>query len=253
MQTLQEISLNDIVSSRYQPRLRFIEDEIRELAASIQEVGLLHPPVVSPILGTSKYEIVAGERRIMACRFLEMSHLVVVVKERPSAEKLAHAALIENVQRVDLNPIEIARSMKALIDEFSLSQEDLAQKIGKKRSTVANYLRLLQLSKEIQEALSEGKITFAHAKVLLSCPENDRKNLFQKMLTDRLTVQKATKIAKETSERCFYLKELEERLERHFSSRVKVDGGQKKGVISLHYYSLDDLDRILETLGVRES
>lgn len=253
MQTLQEVALNDIVSSRYQPRLKLVEEEIQELAASIQEVGLLHPPVVSPILGTSKYEIVAGERRVMACRYLELSHIVVVVRKRPSAQVLAHAALIENVQRVDLNPIEIARSMKALIDEFSLSQEDLAQKIGKKRSTVANYLRLLQLSKDIQEALSEGRITFAHAKVLLSCSDGKRKALFQKMLSDRLTVQKATKLAKDSSEPCHYLKDLEKRLESHFSSRVKVDGGQKRGVISLHYYSLDDLDRILETLGVGEN
>lgn len=252
MQTLQQLDLKDIVSNRYQPRLRFVDDDIKELAASIGEVGLLHPPVVTPILGTSKYEIIAGERRVMACRELGLSHIVVMVTERPSSETLAQAALIENVQRVDLNPVEIAKSMKALINEFGFSQEELAQKIGKKRSTVANYLRVLQLSQEIQEALSEGKITFAHAKVLLSCQDFERPALFQKMLTDRLTVQKATTLVKEKTSKCIHMKEIEAKLERFFSSRVRVEGGQKKGVICLHYFSLDDLDHILERLGLGE-
>lgn len=132
MQQIHEVYLKDIVSNRYQPRLTFVDEDIRELAASIQEMGLLHLPVVTKMLGTSQYEIIAGERRIMACRHLCLERIQVIVMERPTLEDIAKLALIENVQRVDLNPVEIAKSIKTLIEEFGLSQEEVACKIGKK-------------------------------------------------------------------------------------------------------------------------
>ncbi len=250
MQKLQEISLNDVVSNRYQPRTTFVDADIQELAESIREMGLLHPPVVTKILGTTKYEIVAGERRVMACRHLGYSEIQAVVRERPTLEEIAHLALIENVQRVDLNPVEIARSIKTLIDDFGLSQEEIALKIGKKRSTVANYLRILQLPKEMHEALERGKITLAHAKVLLSCEPKMRGKLFQKMLSDDLTVEKATKIVKRQSPDHLYYKDLEERLKRHLGMRVMVEGSKNRGTISMQFATLDELDGILEKIGL---
>lgn len=180
MQTIQEVSLDAIVSNRYQPRTVFVEDDIQELAESIRQLGLLHAPVVTKILGTSQYEIVAGERRVMACRHLGYKKIPVVVRERPTLEEIAQLALIENVQRVDLNPIEISRSIKTLMEDFGLSQEEVAVKIGKKRSTVANYLRILQLPASMQQALGECKISLAHAKVLLSCPEKSEAGFFRR-------------------------------------------------------------------------
>ncbi len=253
MQKLQEISLSDVVSNRYQPRTVFVDADIQELAESIREMGLLHPPVVTKILGTSQYEIVAGERRVMACRHLGLSHIQVVVRDRPSLEEIAHLALIENVQRVDLNPVEIARSIKTLIADFGLSQEEISIKIGKKRSTIANYLRILQLPKEMQGALETGKISLAHAKVLLSCEPKARAKLFQKMLKEDLTVEKATKIAKTNSPDQLYYKDLENRLKRHMGMRVVVEGAKNRGTISLQFANLDELDLILEKIGLTTS
>lgn len=252
MQTLQEIPLNEIVSNRYQPRTRFVEDEIKELADSIRQVGLLHPPAVTKILGTAKYEIVAGERRIMACRYLGLSNVTCIVKAATSLQHTAQAALIENVQRVDLNPVEIARSIKILMEDFGISQEEIAVKIGKKRSTVANYLRILQLPEEMQEAISLAKISHAHAKVLLSCTGQARQKLFQKMLSEQLTVQSSSKIAKSETSTCLHYKELEDRLRRHFATRIEVTGVKDKGTITLHFFSLDDLDRVLEKMQLED-
>jgi ParB family transcriptional regulator, chromosome partitioning protein len=250
---LLQIALQNIVSNRYQPRENFDENGVKELAASISEVGLLHPPLVRPIFGTSQYEIVSGERRIMACRLLGYAEVPVIVRDHIGHLQSAKAALIENIQRVDLNPLEIARSMKAMIEEFDLSQEELALQIGKKRSTVANYLRLLQLSSPIQEAIFEGKLSMAHAKVLLSCPEKDRKTLFEQIVEKELTVRKAAELSlsflskkKEAKAIDPYLKDLANRLQARFGTKVTIENRNGKGNVSLHFYNLDDLDRILE-------
>lgn len=257
-EVLKKVALDQIVSNQYQPRLHFVEDEINALASSIREVGLLHPPVLCPILGTDQYEIIAGERRVIACRRLGLTHISAIVRARPSLQITALAALIENVQRVDLNPIEIARSMKILIDDFNFSQEEVALKTGKKRSTVANYLRILQLPSDYQEAISAGKITLAHAKVLLSCSPEKRASLFQKMLKDDLSVQEASTIALKTKKRpkaapCqIYYQALEEKLQRRLGTRVEMMRAKKGGTIKLYFYSLDDLDRILDAIQVGE-
>lgn len=255
-ENLQKIPLDCIVSNRYQPRLEFGDDEIKELAASIAEVGLLHPPLIAKISGSDQYEIVAGERRVRATRHLGWTHIPAIVREKPTLQVAALAALIENVQRVDLNPIEIARSMKILIDDFGFNQEEVAIKCGKKRSTVANYLRILQLPKEIQEAISMAKITLAHAKVLLSCSVEKRDTLFQKMLRENLSVKVATELVSKGKKRTkpkageIHIRALEERLERHFGTRVELQSASKGGSIKLFFYNLDDLDRLLETLQV---
>ena len=250
---LREVPLASIVSNRYQPRLGFRDEEIEELAASISEVGLLHPPLVRPIFGGDTYEIIAGERRVRACRKLGYDTISVLITTTSDHHHTAKAALIENMQRVDLNPIEIAKAMRQLLDEFGCTQEELAVKLGKKRSTVTNFLRLLQLPSLMQKAVSEQAISMAHAKVLLSCPEQKREELFLEILHKQTSVRHAENRVKEYStakkektKNQDYLKELIETLEERYGTRVEIEAIGNKGVVCIHFYSLDDLDRIVE-------
>lgn len=254
---LVRIDLQNIVSNRYQPREHFDGDGIAELASSIQEVGLLHPPLVRPIFGTDQYEIVSGERRVMACRYLGFADIAVIVRMQMGHFESAKAALVENIQRVDLNPLEVSRSIKAMLCEFALSQEELAGQIGKKRSTVANYLRLLQLPSSMQESISEGKLSMAHAKVLLSCAGKEREILFKQILENELTVRQATEWVHERKKQkkkkgAFpkmkdpHTHDLASRLQAHFQTKVIVENKNGQGSVNIHFYNLDDLDRILE-------
>lgn len=248
-----EIPLQDIVSNRYQPRKEFIDEGLQELAASIREVGLLHPPLVRALVGGDQYEIIAGERRVLACRLLGFTHIPVILRHEVEPLQAAKAALIENMQRQDLNPVEIAKAIKALMQEFSLSQEACASQLGMKRSTIANYVRILQLSHEMQESVICEKMSMAHAKVLLSCPESAREALFQEILQKGLTVREAvvwvedlTKKSKQKKRPDLYIQDLERRLQDHFGTKVCVS----KTSLKIHYYSLDDLEGILERFHV---
>lgn len=248
------VNAEDLVSNRYQPRTVFIDDDIKELASSIAEVGLLHPPLVRPIHGSKLFEIIAGERRVMACRHLGYAKIPALVRHKVTHHVSAKAALIENMQRVDLNPIEVAKAILALMEELSCTQEEVAKIIGKKRSTVANFLRLLQLSKTVQEAISSGIISMAHAKVLLSCPENKRNALCtliqKKNLSVRQAESHARKCIKSQANKMknpdVYKDELVRRLERHFGSKVELQTVKDRGKITIHFYNYDDLDRIVE-------
>ena len=252
---LIEIDIFRLVSNRYQPRKQFEDEELEELAASIQDVGLLSPPLVRKKEDSDFYEIIAGERRVLACKKLGLTKIVVYVSEL-DLQHSAEAALIENIQRVDLNPMEIAFSCKQLIDEFDINQESLALKIGKKRSTVANYLRLLQLPLDMQQALASGKIQVAHAKVLLSELNPEKRNvLFTRVLQEGLSVQKLEQLQKtskavpaKNSAPDIYLNDLQELLERKLGTKVEIRGDGNNGSITIQYYSLSDLDRVIELL-----
>jgi ParB family chromosome partitioning protein len=254
-QTIDQVPIGSIVSNRYQPRLGFEEDEIKELAASIREVGLLHPPLVRRIDGSDSFEIISGERRVRACKSLGYETISVLIQTDSDDTHAAKAALIENVQRVDLNPIEIAKAIKILLNEFGYTQEQLAEKIGKKRSTVTNFLRLLQLPKEMQEALSGSAISMAHAKVLLSCPESERKALFTQMLQKNISVRTSEKLVKEyikskksKKDSQIHIRELIESLECYFGTKVNIRSVKNKGEVRIHFYTLDDLERIVELI-----
>lgn len=251
---LCEIELDKIVSNRYQPRKCFADEAIQELAHSIKEVGLLQPPIVTP--REELFEIVAGERRVLACRYLGMHAIQAIVRLNTSMHS-AKAALVENVQRVDLNPIEIAQSIQRLVQEFSMTQEMVADQIGKERSTVANYVRLLQLPQEMKEALINGKITMAHAKVLLSTNALHRDLLFSAVIREGLTVRKMeerlAKYAKPKKEAVIEkhpcIKDLERKLERCCGAKVEiVQDGPYNGRLVVHYSSLDDLENICQRL-----
>lgn len=259
------LEIEQILANRYQPRQAWEEEELDSLAASIRSVGLIHPPIVRPI-GDGRYELIAGERRLRACRRLGHKHIPVHVRHS-SHSASAEAALVENLQRVDLNPIEVARALRRLVTEFGLKQEQLAERVGKKRSTVANYLRVLTLPHSIQEALEARSLSMGHAKAILALAEPEAQHqLFNKILQEEMTVREAelwaskesappkpeNKRPKLPSPDLFFYQDLEERLQSHLGTKVKINPKGKGGTILIDYYSLDDLDRALEAMGVDE-
>lgn len=256
---IREVELDKIVVNPFQPRQDFSQEELQDLATSIQTVGLVHPPVVRIHNDGTNYELVSGERRLKACRLAGLSKISVIVRSTTS-QISAEAALIENIQRVDLNSIEIAKALRSLIDQFGYHQDELAQRIGKKRSTVANYLRLLGLPKNIQQSLMNGQITMGHAKAILSLEGEKKQNLFhEQILTDHLNVREtekeAFKISKKSkkqtsSNRDFFLQQLENKVQEKLGTKVSIKGKGNKGQIVIDYYNLDDLDRVLELLGI---
>lgn len=261
---LCEVEVEKIRVNPYQPRRHFAQGELEELAASIQAVGLIHPPVVRQVEGGSFYEIISGERRFRASQLVGLKKITVVVKKSTN-EHSAQAALIENVQRVDLNPLEISKALKSLIEQFGYSQDELALRIGKKRSTVANYLRLLTLPKAIQDSVSSAAITMGHAKAILSLGGFEKQNLLHELiLRDDLSVREAEEAALRIAEkekkkalayvsRDFYLEQIAERIQEKLGTKVLIQGKGKRGRIYIDYYNLDDLDRLLSIFGVRES
>ncbi len=255
------VDLDKISVNPFQPRRHFSQGELEELAASIKTVGLIHPPAVRYINETATYEIVSGERRFRACQLAGLTSIPVVI--RTSSDALsAQAALIENIQRVDLNPIEIAKALRSLVDQFGYNQDELASRIGKKRSTIANYIRLLSLPKNIQDSVTTEMITMGHAKAVLSLQGFEKQNLLHEMiLRDDLTVREAEEAALRIAEkskrktpiyaaRDFYLDQLAEKIQQKLGTKVTIQGKGRRGRISIDYYNLDDLDRLLGILGI---
>lgn len=252
---LIEVPVSKIIVNPRQPRRHFAQEELEELAQSITSVGLIHPPTVREG-EDGLYEIVSGERRFRAAQIAGMQSISVVVRHG-DAQQSAQAALIENIQRVDLNAIEVAKALRSLIEEFEFSQDELATRIGKKRSTVANYLRLLALPKNIQDAVVSDAITMGHAKAILSLDTFEKQNLlFELIMRDDLSVRETEEAAVRIStkakrnvlpyaNRDFFLEQVAERLQQSLGTKVTIQGKGKKGRISIDYYNLDDLDRLI--------
>lgn len=192
---VDEVPLLSITPNPDQPRTNFKQDEIEELAASIEKDGLLQPIVVRP-LGDDKYQIIAGERRWQACRFLKMETVPVRIREADE-DKALELALIENIQRSDLNPIEEAYGYRRLMERMNLTQSEVAQVVSKGRSTIANALRLLELPEDAQQLLFEEKITAGHARAILSIPTAEgRQKLTAKLMEEKLSVRETEAIAR---------------------------------------------------------
>lgn len=253
MNSVVEADIMSIVPNPHQPRIRFDEEKLRELANSIQEHGILQPLIVSP-LPDGKYELIAGERRLQAAKLAGLATVPVLVRDAKENEKL-ELAIIENVQRHDLDPIEEAKAYARLMDEFGLTQEGTAKKMGKSRSAVANLLRLLSLPIEIQRAISEGKITEGHAKALLSIenPEKQRA-LFEMIVKTGMTVRETESKAREVSVRPHVrhistlppeLAEKADRLSSALGTKVAVKPAGKGGRIVVEYYSDEELEQIV--------
>jgi len=257
------VPLVNIRLNPHQPRKIFEESELWSLVHSIESVGLIHPPLVRPLEELGFYELVSGERRYRASELAGLIAIPVHIKES-SSKSSAEMALIENIQRVDLNPIEIAKALQQLIEEFHFSQQALSDKIGKKRSTVANYLRLLSLPVRVQSDILAGAITMGHAKAILSLEGEERQLLLHRLIMrDDLSVRaaekgalkigakaKTKKLSYET--RDFFLEQLSSRLQETLGTKAYIQSKGKGGRIFIDYYSYDDLDRLLKIFQCQE-
>jgi len=251
---VQEIDVIRIVPNPHQPRLRFDAEKLQELSDSIKEHGVIQPLVVTK--NGNQYEIIAGERRFQASKLAGLKSVPVIVRDATEQQKL-ELAIIENVQRHDLNAIEEAKSYLKLADEFDLSQDEVAKKMGKSRSAVANKLRLLHLPIEIQKALIEGKITEGHAKAILAIenPEKQRA-LFEMILKNNLTVRQTEDKTKEISVKTHTRqvsvdpesKRIEEILVGALGTKVKLAKSGDGGKIVIDYYSKEELNNILSKI-----
>lgn len=259
---VQEIPIEKIVPNPYQPRLEFSEEELDSLAESIRQHGLIQPITVRQV--GERYELIAGERRWRAAKKAGLAFLPAYVRAADTTEMLAFA-LVENVHRQNLNPIELALAYKRLMEECGLTQEQVAQYVGKSRPTIANTLRLLRLPPEIQKALKEGILSEGHARPLLSVDSPELQlELFRQILAKGLTVRqvealveayttpKPPKPQRSPSLEELHLRELEKTLSYRLHASVQIrsrPGG--RGEIRIPYTSSEDLERLLELLGVR--
>lgn len=260
-ETFFECNVSQIVPNKHQPRLIFDQDELVELADSIKENGVIQPLIVSR-LSKKRYGLVAGERRLRASKIAGLKTVPVVVMEISNDDELLEFALIENIQRTDLNALEEAEAYRKLIDRFGLTQEEAAQKVGKKRSTVTNALRLLQLPEYIKEDLLSGALSEGHARALLallSSPatlKDIRDQVISKQLSVRQTEQLIRSSTKPTPikgpvrkmEKEFpksVCKAFENQLTNKLSSQVSINQNGGRGKIEIAYYSYDDLERII--------
>lgn len=263
-ETVRKVALAEVVPSPLQPRTEFPGEQLTELMDSIREHGIIQPLIVR--LRGGKHELIAGERRWRAARELGLREVPVIVREAADKDVL-EMALIENLQREGLNPIEEAQAYHRLAKEFNLRQEDIAQRVGKNRATVANAIRLLELPSAIQQHLRDRKLTTGHAKVLLALKARpDVESAADQIIAKGLTVRGAEKLvdhllnppkpkpqpAAADAELQAALRAIEQRLTRHFSTAAAVHHGEKKGRLELEYYGVDDLNRLLGLMGLGE-
>lgn len=254
-----KLKINDIEPNRDQPRKEFDEKALSELADSITQHGVIQPLLVRP-LSDGMYQLVAGERRWRAARLAGLSEVPVVVRELSDSETM-EIALIENLQREDLNPIEEAQGLQLLIDTYGLTQEECAGRVGKSRPAIANSLRLLNLPEYVLELLKEGKISSGHARALLPLEdENKILNLAQEIISKELSVRETeravklmikgeTFVQKKKKKRDVFYDEVELALSQSMGRKIKVLSGKgQRGTIEIEFFSKDDLSKIAKAL-----
>ncbi len=253
---VEKIDINKIYTNPNQPRKTFDKESLNELAESIKLHGLIQPIVVNQM--PDGYMIIAGERRYRACKICGLKEIDAVVKNYTN-KQIAEISIIENLQREDLNPVEIAKGIKKLMDEYGLTQEKVAERLGKSRSAIANSLRILSLYPEVLELVEKGKVSFGHAKILVAVTDYALQlMLAKKIAKDKLTVRdlekevdsilgnkKKKKLPKLPSEE---LQDFISELQRKLGTKVNVIGNDKKGRIYIDYYSQDDLDRLYDII-----
>jgi ParB family chromosome partitioning protein len=257
----RDISIAEIRPNPYQPRIRFRPEELHDLAESIREQGVLQPILV--VRGKEGgYELVSGERRLRAVQQLGWTRIPAVVKAAASPQEMAEWAIIENVQRDDLSPLEQARAYNRLLEEFKLPAEEVAKKVGRDRATVANYVRLLKLPEEVQALLEKGDLQMGHARALLAIENRDaQKALGVKAAREGWSVRAVEQAGQERAKpgarakgaksgrRDADLQALEERLRRKMGTKVTLAPSGKGGRIEIHYFSAEELERLIDLLG----
>jgi len=261
-----QLSVDKLIPNPGQPRKRFDEAELQELADSIKTYGIIQP-IIAANAGDGTYIIIAGERRTRAAKLAGLETVPAIIRDYTDQKRL-EVSLVENIQRTDLNPIEEAAAYKNLMDFSNLSQDELAVRMGKNRSTVANALRLLKLPVEMQKSVEEGKISSGHARALLSVTNTKtREKLYRELLANEVSVREAEKLASalnaenttdgktkpvKTAKNKKHPPELDAMVEKFMTrlgTKVVIDGDMNKGRIHIDYYSMEDLERLYEILG----
>ncbi len=260
--SVSNIPLNQVEANPFQPRVDFNDAALRELSESIKHQGIIQPITVRK-MGHDRYQIISGERRVKASRLAGMENIPAYVRVA-NDQGMLEMALVENIQRENLNALEIAISYHRLMEECSISQEELADKVGKDRTTVTNYLRLLKLPPQIQTAVRDGKITMGHARAIINV--NDvglQLKIFNDIIQNELSVRKVEDLVRETarnksgksssdknsSDKNIELKKIEERLTSKYETRVDIKHKTNgSGQLVFTYFSTDDLNRIIELL-----
>lgn len=256
------VAITKVEPNRKQPRKLFDEDKLQELADSIKQFGLLQPILVQD--RKDHYEIIAGERRWRAARLAGLKEVPVIIKNY-SDQEIVEIALIENIQREDLNPIEEAQAYKRLLEEFNLKQDEVAERVSKSRAAVTNSIRLLKLGDRVQQMVIDDMISTGHARALLAVEdEEEQYNLAQKIFDEKLSVRDIEKIVKNLHKpvktkklddkalQAIYL-DIEEKLKQKLSTKVAVTSkGEGTGKIEIEFYSHEDLERILDMIGKQD-
>ena len=261
-ENLRYIPVGSIVPNPRQPRSDWDSSNLEQLARSISEKGLLEPIIVRPRWG--KFEIVAGERRWRACKIIGWEEIPAIVRPLDDHESL-EAALIENLQRSDLSPVDEARAYQALMSEFGLTHEEVARRVVKDRSTVSNLLRILRLPEQILHHVSRGTLSAGHARVLVGLPPEAQAPLAARIVEESWSVRQAEEWAAKMARRrgaaqsgqrtrgprkSEHLQRVEEEMVRHFATEVRVRVGRKGGRVEIHYHDDDELSRLLDMFGV---
>jgi ParB family chromosome partitioning protein len=255
-QGLAEIPISQIQPNPFQPRKTFNEASIDELARSVREHGIVQPLVVTR--AGDKYKLIAGERRFRAAQKAGLTTVPVLIKEMMAEGDALQIALIENIQREDLNPIEEAMAYHQLHDDFQLTQEEISKRVGKERSTVANFLRLLKLPDPVKKLLASGQLSMGHARALLAIESpKKQEQLADRVVRKNLNVRQTEMLASESSpktaekkekEKDVFTRDAEDKLQRTLRTKVEIDRRRRGGVIHIRYGSEDELIRVVDEL-----
>ena len=259
---MSEILLSDIEVNPFQPRQYFDQEALKELSESIKVHGIIQPLTVRR-LGPNSYQLISGERRFQASKLASLKSVPAYVRQA-NDQQMLEMALIENIQRENLNPIEVALSYQRLISECNLNQEELGERVGKNRSTVTNYLRLLKLPPDIQIALRDNILSMGHARAILGAETPDRQiYLFKRIINEDLSVRKVEEMVRKMhdnrsaksetdspSAQSREINQLQSKLSSHFGTKVAIQSDGKRGEIKIPFVSVEDLNRILDILKV---
>ena len=256
MLEVQHLRVDAIVPNRYQPRQTFSPQELEELTTSLKENGLLQPILVRR-KGDGIYELISGERRWRAAKEAGLGTIQALIRNCGDEESIV-LALVENLQRADLNPMEMARAYHRMMNEFGLTQDIIAQRVGCERSSIANVVRLIHLPSEIQQLIETDQLSMGHAKVILGLPDqNEQRRVAQLVISNVLSVRQTEKLIEASSVakkrgtkelRRTPWSDVEERLQKRLGTKVTIQKGKRGGKIVIHYFSPPELDGVLETL-----
>lgn len=255
---IADIPTELITTNPRQPRSRFSQDELNELAASIREHGIIQPLILTQSEEAGNYTLIAGERRLLAAQLAELEKVPAIIRDA-SDQDLVELALVENVQRADLGPLETAEAFRQLTEDFGLSHEEIASRVGKNRTTVTNTLRLLKLPEDVKNSLALGDISEGHARALLSLPSAQAQStVLQTILKNNLTVRQTEDLIRKLSGAKKQkkpepvsdpeLRALEDRLRQHLGTRVTFKKRRTGGTLMIHYYSEEELNTLIDII-----